>query len=108
MTNSILRPPEEIGVSNSDYEGIARRVPGVQAMFIEERLEILAKAKNELPDRVKTQMRCLIMYIANDDNFYKIARLDPKDGPPIGEKIFTTAVASYFLEKQRSIESKPN
>jgi len=97
---SIPKLAADLGISSQDYENIAKNVKRISLIPIEARQRILDRANSELPSELISNANSLLKNMVYDKLVYKIAGLSYAQGPPKGERIFTTAIADYLLRNK--------
>ena len=95
----------ELGIDHETYMELAENISLVNLLTMEQREKILREANEKLPEDVFSEACKLAKDLAYERSAYKIAKLPYHEGPPKGQKIFTTAVFDYLLRK-RPFESK--
>ena len=105
MIESIPLSALELGIDHERYEELARNIGRMRLINPEKRQRILEDANEKLPKDIFSKAQRLITDLSYDRGVFKIAEIPYHKGPPVGENLFTTAVADYLL-RERPFESK--
>jgi len=101
MITSIPKTALELNINLQGYTKLARNVGRMKLLTNKQKEKILDRADKELPKEIFSRAMRLIEDITNDKEVYKIAEIPYSQGPPQkGQRLFTTAVADYFLRNK--------
>ena len=86
-----------LGISFEDYEKVAWNIRRMKLLSPEVKQGILERAFNTFPEETNKGIINLMEDMIEDREVYKIADLVYWKGPPLGQKLFLTAIADYLL-----------
>lgn len=104
MKASIPKLALDLGLDFTDYENIAKNTKRISLVPKDKRQKILDRTNKELPPELRTKVHSLMGNMAYDRQVYRIAKLKYSQGPPIGEDLFTTAIADYLLRHKDKLK----
>jgi len=105
MFDSIPVSALELGIGFREYEDLARSVRDVASLKMRERQGLLDLANIFFSGKTILKMQKLVIDMADDREFYRIAEMNYSRGPPEGEGIFTTGLAYHLLKRGGLIQS---
>src|SRR3989344_7393853 len=100
MINSIPISAVNFDIDFKEYYELAQNIRRMKFLTKEQRQKILDRADEKLSKDTFHKAKKLIEDMSYDREVYKIAEIPYHEGPPKGQKLFTTAVADYLLRKR--------
>ena len=86
-----------LGIGFKEYYEIARNILRMKLIPLDQRKEILNRAEKTLPGKLSQDADDLMMAMASEPAVYQLAELEYSKGPPINQKLFSTAIVDYLL-----------